>query len=365
MGWDPFDGLNSVAFKNTPLSKSRLARLLWLQFFKRSPINLRNVLRVKKDINPHTLGILLSTMALNKNDKNEYGITPEEVVSKLKNLSSEGWSGRCWGYNFEWQARAFYQPAFSPTVVPTVYVAHGLLDIHDNNKNEDLLNMARSACDFILNDLKKTQNDHGDYSFSYSPLDDTVVYNASLLASSLLARVYSHTGEEKLLVAAEKSADFCVSEQNIDGSWFYGRKAYHQWIDSFHTGYNLECLDRVNRYSKKDYSKAIEEGFAFYIENLFEKKQYARYYTHKRYPIDLNSISQLIIVLQKLNKTGEYGELARKLLLWSVHNMQSKKGYFYYQKRRFMTNKIPYMRWTQIWMLYSLTIYSKFISEQS
>jgi len=35
--------------------------------------------------------------------------------------------------------------------------------------------------------------------------------------------------------------------------------------------------------------------------------------------------------------------------------MWSKKGYFYYQKHRFYTNKISYMRWSQAWMLLAIS----------
>jgi hypothetical protein len=37
--------------------------------------------------------------------------------------------------------------------------------------------------------------------------------------------------------------------------------------------------------------------------------------------------------------------------------MQSPQGYFYYQKRKFLTNKIAYMRWSQAWIFYGLTYY--------
>ncbi len=37
--------------------------------------------------------------------------------------------------------------------------------------------------------------------------------------------------------------------------------------------------------------------------------------------------------------------------------MQSPEGYFYYQKRKYLTNKISYMRWSQAWIFYGLTYY--------
>ena len=49
--------------------------------------------------------------------------------------------------------------------------------------------------------------------------------------------------------------------------------------------------------------------------------------------------------------------MAERVLNWTVKNMQSEKGYFYYQKRKYITNKIPYMRWSQAWIFYGLTYY--------
>ena len=36
--------------------------------------------------------------------------------------------------------------------------------------------------------------------------------------------------------------------------------------------------------------------------------------------------------------------------------MQSPQGYFYYQKRRCYTNRISYMRWSQAWMFYAISL---------
>ncbi len=38
-GYDPYDGLNSAIFQAIPLiSTNRIARLAWIQIFKRSPV---------------------------------------------------------------------------------------------------------------------------------------------------------------------------------------------------------------------------------------------------------------------------------------------------------------------------------------
>ena len=60
-GWDPFDGLNSKIFQAIPiLKKTKLFRLICIQFFKRSSINLRPLFLVKKGYNPKGLGLFLA-----------------------------------------------------------------------------------------------------------------------------------------------------------------------------------------------------------------------------------------------------------------------------------------------------------------
>src|SRR5260221_7421008 len=51
-GYDPYDALNSKLFQATPLKHSRIARLLWTQLFKRSPLNLRWLAPVPAERNP-------------------------------------------------------------------------------------------------------------------------------------------------------------------------------------------------------------------------------------------------------------------------------------------------------------------------
>ena len=50
-GYDPYDSLNSKLFQSIPLlSKSRIAKLAWTQFFKRAPMNLRPLVGVPKEV---------------------------------------------------------------------------------------------------------------------------------------------------------------------------------------------------------------------------------------------------------------------------------------------------------------------------
>lgn len=362
-GWDPYDGLNSHLFESIPfISKSQIARLIWIQTFKRSPINFRKIAGIKKDYNPKGLGLFLSSYCnmYSKNLNPAYLDQIQFFSQKLIELQNTQWSGSCWGYNFDWQARAFFQPKNTPTVVATVFNASGLLDAYEITQNEELLKTARSSCDFILNDLNRTYSKSTNFAFSYSPLDKSVVFNASLLGSRLLARVYHFTGEKKLIEEAKKSVEFCCASQKTDGSWAYGTLPFHQWIDNFHTGYNLECISDYMKFSQDcSYHDHLKVGFDYYVNTFFTKEGIPKYYHNSIYPIDIHAPAQLVVTLIKLGKFEEQKDLVNRVLDWTIENMQSKKGYFYYQINKFFSSKIPYIRWAQAWMFYALSAYIK------
>ncbi|MBN2165693.1 MAG: hypothetical protein JW717_05400 [Marinilabiliaceae bacterium] len=359
-GWDPYDGLNSKVFISLPFKNSRIMRLIWIQLFKRSPINLRRIFLVPKEYNAKGLGLFLASECKNysrtKSDK--YNKRINLFVEELKKLRSNGYSGSCWGYNFDWQARVFFQPKETPTVVATSFIANAFLDVYDLFHEQEMLEEARSACNFILRDLNRTYDDDGTFCFSYSPLDKSQVYNASLLGSKLLARVYSYTREEELIDVACKSVEYCVKAQQSNGAWSYGTLPFHKWIDNFHTGYNLECLSDYELFSgDKRFRKHLEAGFNYYKNTFFTNEGIPKYYNNNIYPVDIHATAQLVLTVSKLGVYEENKDLVEKVLKWTIENMLDDKGYFYYQKKNTFTSKISYMRWAQAWMYYALSVY--------
>jgi hypothetical protein len=296
---------------------------------------------------------------LYKNDpREEYKEKIFFLADQIEQLHSKGYSGICWGYNFDWQARAFFQPRYTPTVVATTYVGYALLDAYDLFQQEQWLMNARSSCDFVLKDLNRTYDQSGDFCFSYSPLDRTQVYNASLLGSRLLARVYSYTKEAELIESSKKSVSFCCKQQKENGAWSYGTLPFHQWIDNFHTGFNLECLHEFEKYTgDTSFNGYLEKGMEYYIQTFFTEKGQPKYYHDKLYPIDIHSPAQLIITLGRMGKIAEHNELLSRVLYWTIEHMQDSRGYFYYQLKKTGSSKIPYMRWAQAWMFFGLSYY--------
>lgn len=360
-GYDPYDGLNSKLFQAIPfVNKNRFCRLAWIQLFKKLPVNLRPLVGISKEYNPKAMGIFLSGYCIlyKMNPRQEYLDRIHFFANQIKELVTPGYSGACWGYNFDWQARAFFQPRFTPTVVASTFIANALLDAYEITQESWLLEMARSTCDFVLKDLNRTPDKNGNFAFSYSPEDTSVVFNASLLGSRILSRVYSFTGEKQLAEAAEKSVAFCCAYQQPNGAWSYGTYDFHQWIDNFHTGYNLECLWDYQQFTQDfSYSEYIEKGFQYYIKTFFTEEGISKYYNNKTYPVDVHAPTQLIITLSKMGRFNQYREIADKVTNWTIEHMQDEKGYFYYQLNKGFTSRIPYMRWSQSWMFYALAIY--------
>ena len=46
--------------------------------------------------------------------------------------------------------------------------------------------------------------------------------------------------------------------------------------------------------------------------------------------------------------------LAEKIARWVIENLRDETGLIYYQRRRLYKNRIPYMRWSEGWMMYAL-----------
>lgn len=359
-GYDPYDGLNSWIIQKTFLGKSRLFRLAWIQFFKRSPINFRALAGIKKDYNPKGFGLFLTGYCnlYKSNPKDAYLEKINELSDKIINLQTKGYSGTCWGYNFDWQARAFFQPKYTPTVVATSFIGEALLNAYEITNNKELLNVVISSTKFVLNDLNKSFDNDNDFTLSYSPVDNTQVYNAGLLGAKLLSLVYQHTKNETLLVDAKKIVSYVCKKQKQNGSWSYGTLPFHQWVDNFHTGYNLECIYTYQQISgDKTYGCNIELGLKYYLKTFFTEEGVSKYYNNKTFPIDIHAPAQLIVTLSKLSVFTKNKELIDKVLSWTINNMQSDKGYFYYQKNKLVTSQIPYIRWAQSWMFYAFSYY--------
>jgi hypothetical protein len=217
--------------------------------------------------------------------------------------------------------------------------------------------MAAGAVKYIVQDLywQKGTDSAG---FSYPlPGIQSEIHNAALLASALLSRMYSHTGDRQLLDRALRAARYAVSRQNSDGSWFYGERPSQRWIDNFHTGYNLCALQSISRYANtRQFESSISNGLVFYRRHFFRSDGGVRYFYNRDYPIDSHCIAQSILTLLALKDRDERNlPTALSVFYWAMEHMCGDDSTFYYQRHSHYTIRTPYMRWSQLWMLLAIS----------
>jgi hypothetical protein len=347
-GHDPFDALNSTLFQATPLAQSRNARFIWTQLVKRSPVDVRPVVRVPAERNAK--GVALFALALLANHRRlkteESRQQANEMLATLLSMTIDGYSGIAWGYNFDWQSRNFFAPKQMPTIVATAFAARALVEggLHEE---------ARSVCEFIKKDLPRTVDNANEVCFSYAPNSNTRVFNASLLAAEVLATA----GNGELSDLAERATRYVVNNQRPDGSWFYGADPKQSWIDNFHTAYILFSLHRIINSSSfgSEFQPALERGYAYWKNNFFLADGWPKYYDHNPYPADAHAAASAIVTfLECRSLDSDALKMAQKVASWTIQHLRDRRGFFYYQRRRFYTIRKPFMRWTEAWMLYAL-----------
>ena len=354
-GYDPFDALLSPLFQLPVLRTNKLARFGAQQVVKRSPVNLRSLLAVPKGENPVTFGLCLQAFtALQKafvQKAEHYRRQIAICLEQLEALQSKGYSGACWGYDFDWEARYAKIPAYTPTVVATGFITNALFEYYQTTGDQRAFNLCESATHFVRNDLHKTRKGEV-FCYSYSPLDQQVVFNASMKGARLLMQVYSVTGDETLRKEAAAAVAYVMDLQRADGAWSYAHGDARTWVDNFHTAYLLDCLDVFLENSQESaFEVQREKGLDYYLRHFFEADGAPKYYDQSLYPVDATAAAQSILTLSRV---GEL-ELATKVALWMSEHMQDASGYFYYQKHRRYMNKISYMRWSNAWMLAALS----------
>lgn len=366
-GYDPFDGLNSRVFDCFPVLKKGLFGLAWIQGHKRSAINLRPLLGVPKARNPKGIGLFILGMLedYQRTQDDSFLNEAQELADWLLIQQSDKavWKHACWGYHFDWNARAFFVPKGKPNVITTIYVAQALYALGKQIANQQYIDTAFDAANFIVKNLYSEHD--GRQFFAYIPGEEAFVHNASLWGAAWVAFVAAETDNQAYKDLAITVARQSVSEQGADGSWVYGARHHHQFIDGFHTGYNLEALDLIRKSLKTDeFDSAIDSGMEYYKRELIEDNGTAKYYHNNRYPLDMHSVTQAVITLIKVSGEKQDIELAGKIIRNSIETLYMPgKGRFVYQQHKYFTNKVDYMRWTQAWVYYSFSMYNHVVAD--
>ena len=360
-GYSKFDVFNSPIMQTLAFN-NRYLRLIFTAAWSRLPIDFRPWLGTTRSRNPK--GIALFTLAYLRRYRYQGGEgdlqQAVELLDWLDENHTRGYSGKCWGYDHDWQSLHFYAPKYSPNIVVTGNVAYAFLEAYEVTKEQRYLDVARSVVDFLLQDLAAPIQTSKMRNIGYIPGNQWGVLNINGLAATILIWVWQYTNGPELKEEARRLMTFLVDKQTNYGAWHYAwpSKTSNVKHDNYHTGNVLDwVLDYSSRSGDDHFLPNYEIGLSFYRDNLFLPNGAPKWMSHKVYPFDAHSAAQGILTFTKaaMEFDPQYLENARRVAKWAIENMQAPAGYFYYQKGRIWTKKFTLMRWCNAWMAYALS----------
>lgn len=361
-GWDPYD---TILSKRIPFRKlGRWFSVLATQAQKRNPINIRNLIGVPKGINPKAMGLFLHAYSIlyKKTNERRFLERAHYFYHWLVEHPSKGYQGISWGYNFPWVSPLKSLEAYTPSSVVTGFIVRAMIEyLPISQEKQNVKNTILGASQFVYHELKRTRFSQG-LAISYTPIKRDVCYNASLLAAEILAFSCQLNQVKEFEEIAIKSVEFVISRQFSNGRWNYSydltKEIEREQVD-FHQGYILESIYNIRQCLKvkdKRWEEAIEKGIKFYLGQQFHKSGWGYRRLPRKYPVDIHNQSQGIITSKRLVNYHDDGLVYHnRILEWTLLNMYDQRGYFYYQKHRLYTIRIPYVRWNNAWMMLALS----------
>lgn len=325
-------------------------------------MNFRPLLLVPKARNPKGIALFILGM-LQDHERTgdaqfleQAGSLGEWLLQNRCDLSM--WNHSCWGYHFDWQARAFYVPKGKPNIITTTYVAKALHALAEKTGREQFADAAVDAARFMSRHLR-SRDEEGEF-FAYIPGESTFVHNASLWGAATCVSMGRLSNDNAMIDAGVTVARRSARAQQENGAWPYGARSHHRFIDGFHTGYNIEALHQIDTaLGSTEFAAAINRGLAYYRNNFFLPDGTTKYYDSETYPLDPHSAAQAILTLLKASSDYTDVALAERVVDWTLRALYLPEQHaFTYQRHRWYSNNICYVRWTQAWAYYALAYYN-------
>src|SRR5713101_4477884 len=283
--------------------------------------------------------------ALTKNDN--YRHRAEFCFNWLMANRSLHYEQYCWGNHFSFSTRAGTIPRHTPTIVWSSLIALAFLEAYEELNKPEYLAVAASTGEWVKN-LPREQTSRGTC-LSYVPFKYVSIHNSNMLGAALLARVASHTNDRQALDLARNEMIYSCARQNADGAWYYGNAPTYHWIDTFHTGYTLDCWKRyMDSTGDREFDSQLQSGYKYFKLHFFATDGRPKYYHDRAEPIDIQCAAQAIDTLAFYSDHDpEALELAGRVAHWTINNMQAEDDHFFYRDLGWKKVKTPMFHWGQ------------------
>jgi rhamnogalacturonyl hydrolase YesR len=346
-GYEPFDGLSSwfrpFTFGNL------LAERLLMQMIRQSPVNLRPIMGVKPKDSTKGRGYMAHGYLLRHKatGRSEFLLKAEACLDWLDHHRVPRFEHHSWSNHFDFSARGGSYSKDDPIIVWTSLIGQAYLEAFEQTGNQRWLQIAESVCGWIM-DLPREKTGRGDC-LSYLAHKQSSIHNANMLGAAMLARTARLTGNKKYQEVARSAMEYSCTRQLPDGSWWYAEPLKYQWIDNFHTGYNLDSLKcYIENSADETWRDNLHRGLAFFKQHFFEENGCPKYYHNRCYPVDSQCAAQSIETLAIFSDDDPAClDLAVKVARWTIANMQHPDGHFYYRIYPLVKARTPMLHWGQ------------------
>ena len=302
---------------------------------------------------------------------NLYKITKDKkFLEKARSLgvdilkySVPGYSGKCWGYPFDWQNNRGLWKKNTPYITCTPYCFEAYLGLYDATGEQRYLDIARSIATFVFTDLKDTPTGKDAAAASYSPMDETKVVNASAYRAWVLFEADARFSLPEYKAKAQRNLNFILQSQQPDGSWLYAVATPGEaFIDHFHTCFVLKKLFKINQgLNSPAVAEAIRKGYAYYREKLFRNDGLPRAFALEPrtqiVTLEMYNFAEAITLGVLLRDSiPEAFTMAQKLAITLCEKYQLADGHFVTRVYRGgFRHTFPFLRWPQAQLFYALT----------
>ncbi|MBC8490072.1 MAG: hypothetical protein H8D45_28985 [Bacteroidetes bacterium] len=369
-GYDPYDikelkwvrKLTYIGNKN-PLYE--VVRETVFELFYTFPHFSRKIFRVKPRINAKAIALFsksyldLYKISMEKSylNKSEYCLNwlLENKITKYRGIA--------WGYPFDWQTTELI-PKYTPNGIVTTAAGDAFWSWYQFTKEDKYLKTCEEICKFLIS-LPIDRIEKNQLCFSYTPVFINHVHNLNLFVAEFLIKIGKETGNDKWILLGTKAVNYTISNQLDNGAFDYNGppEKSRNFSDNYHTGFVLRMLHSIWELTgNQKVLNSLTKCYEHYINNFFEEEKIPKLLPNRKYRIDIHSCAESINCLSQLSGTFPEGlKIAENVAKWTIDNLQSPEGYFYYGfiKSRFIRkpflSKIPYIRWGQAWMLKGLT----------
>jgi uncharacterized protein YyaL (SSP411 family) len=330
-----------------------------IQVGRRSIVNFRPLLGVPKKKSSKAFGFFAKGYLYYylATGRREYLDIAKEHLAWLDAHSCSPYHGRSWGNAFDFASRGGFIAEGVPTIVWTAHISEAFDLAYGVTKNDRYRDVVNEVAQFITRHIGRLEDGSG-ICLGYTPGSRVApIHNSNLLGAVALLRAWKHTGNQQYFNLAKKALDWSCSRANADGSWYYGDSDMYQWIDNFHTAYNLDSLIAAQDLAGSDVvdSRIIERSYRFWIDHFFSGEGRPKYYHDRPLPVDIQCAAQAVESLSRYSRRDPSAiGLAEAVAGWTIDHMQKGNGSFLFRRGRFHVNRLESIHWGQSTMLAGL-----------